>query len=296
MEQIIHYIYTAYLKIVETILHYWVVCYSIIYRKNNRTNIVVSRYNKNVDFVYRINNGQNINIIIYDKENPFNPYNIPVNKGNEASAYLKHIIDFYDNLTDFTFFIHDEEFAWHHSGSIIDKYNESVLSNKKYYNINDKCIQSKRDAIKTEHGIKVYNELMEWYDKYIEEYIPLSSIPNNQDFIYGFRNSAQFLVHKDIIRNLPKKFYERLYDWIITTDMPNWKNGRFMEWTWHIFWDIHPNRTSVSTSFPPPYSSPVAETAPSESSHRETGSCIPAVYSRALSDPSPVSSSAVSST
>ena len=106
---------------------------------NNYTNIVVSRYNRNVDFVYRINDNKNINILIYDKENPTNPYNVPVNRGQEASVYLKYITDYYDQLPDYTFFIHDEEYAWHHSGSIIDKYQEAIKSNKKYYNINDKC-------------------------------------------------------------------------------------------------------------------------------------------------------------
>ena len=59
----------------------------------SKTNIVVSRYNKNVDFAYRINNGNAINVLIYDKEN-------------------QNIIDTYDNLSDFTFFIHDEEYSW----------------------------------------------------------------------------------------------------------------------------------------------------------------------------------------
>jgi hypothetical protein len=89
-----------------------------------KINIVVSRYKKNVDFIYKINsNNKNINFLIYDKENNSNPYNIPINKGNEASAYLKYIIDHYDKLSDFTFFIHDEEYSWHHLGSIIDRYN-----------------------------------------------------------------------------------------------------------------------------------------------------------------------------
>jgi hypothetical protein len=57
-----------------------------------KTNIVVSRFNKNVDFVYKINN--NINVMIYDKENPSNLFNIPINKGQEASVYLKYIIDY----------------------------------------------------------------------------------------------------------------------------------------------------------------------------------------------------------
>ena len=136
------------------------------------TNIVVSRYNKNVDFVYKINNGNNINVLIYDKENSNNPLNIPVNKGNEASVYLKYIIDYYDELSEFTFFIHDDEYAWHHTGSIIDKYNEAVMSNKMYYNINDKCHWNEHNLISTD----VYNQLLNWYKIYIEDYIPIKDI------------------------------------------------------------------------------------------------------------------------
>jgi hypothetical protein len=137
----------------------------------NITNIVCSRYNKNVDFVYKINDNKNINILIYDKENPNNILNIPYNRGQEASVYLKYIIDYYDKLTDFTFFIHDEEYSWHHSGSLIDKYKEAVMSNKKYFNINDKCHWDKRDIIRKHHGDEFYNDFIAWYNQYIDEYI-----------------------------------------------------------------------------------------------------------------------------
>jgi hypothetical protein len=207
----------------------------------SKINIVVSRYNKNVDFVYRINNGKNINVLIYDKEKPDSKYNIPVNKGNEASVYLKYIIDNYDEFTDFTFFIHDDEYAWHHTGSIVDKFNEAVISDQLYYNINDKCYYSDADCIRRLNGDAVYNHFMSWYNEYIEEYIPISKVPNNTDFIHGYSGSAQFLVHKDLIRNLPKEFYMKLYNWIITTDVPSYFSGRFLEWTWHLFWVIYPN-------------------------------------------------------
>ena len=82
---------------------------------------------------------------------------------------------------------------------------------------------------------------MKWYNKYIEDYIPISKVPNNSDFIYNYLGSAQFLVHKDLIKNLPKEFYIKIYEWIITTDLPNNISGRFLEWTWHIFWYIYPN-------------------------------------------------------
>lgn len=199
-------------------------------------NIVVSRYNKNVDFVYKLNG----NIMIYDKGNQ-NNLNVPVNKGNESSVYLKYIIDHYNNLSDFTFFMHDEEYAWHHSGSIIDKIDEAIASNELYYNVNDKCHWNSPDLIKQCHGEEVFNDFMKWYDNYIEEYIPISKVPNNNDFIYGYRGSAQFIVHKTLIRNLPKEFYIKLYNWIITTDLSNYFIGRYLEWTWHVFWVIYPN-------------------------------------------------------
>lgn len=186
---------------------------------------VVSRYKKNTDWVYNL---RNINsYYIYDKENPENKYNIPVNKGNEASVYLKYIVDNYNNLADFTFFIHDDEYSWHHSGSIIDLLDEAVKSKKLYYNINDKCILG---SIRSNRW---YDEILKWYDEYIDSYIPLP----NKDWTINHRGSAQFLVHKSLITKLPLKFYEDLYNWIITTNMPNSKSGRFLEWCWHIFWD-----------------------------------------------------------
>jgi len=134
-------------------------------------NCVVSRYKKNVDWVYKLKNINNI--YIYDKETPTNKYNIPVNKGHEASVYLKYIIDNYTNLSDFTFFTHDDEYCWHHSGSIIDKYNESINEinkGKLYYNINDKCI------LGSIVSNKWYDEILIWYNKYIEKYIPINSL------------------------------------------------------------------------------------------------------------------------
>lgn len=192
-----------------------------------KIDVVVSRYKKNVDWVYKFKNINNI--FIYDKESNTNKYNIPVNKGNEASVYLKYIIDHYNILNDFTFFIHDDEYSWHHSGSIIDKFDEAVNSKELYYNINDLCVMG--SIINNFH----YNGILHWYNKYVEKYIPIDNLPV-KDWTIGFRGSAQFLVHKSLIQSLPITFYEELYDWIITTNMPNELSGRYMEWTWHIFW------------------------------------------------------------
>jgi hypothetical protein len=194
-------------------------------------NCVVSRYNKNVDWIYKL---KNINkFLIYEKELPESEYNIPVNKGNEASVYLKYIIDNYENLPNYTFFIHDDEFAWHHKSSIIDLFDEAVNSKELYYNINENCILGN---ITTDPW---YDDILIWYNNYIEKYIPIDTLPN-KNWTQDYRGSAQFLVHKSLITNFPLEFYEGLYNWIITTDMENAKSGRFLEWTWHIFWVIYP--------------------------------------------------------
>lgn len=198
-------------------------------------NIVISRYNKDTSWSEKFKNiCPTCNIMVYDKENPNNKYNVPVNKGNEASTYLKYIIDFYDELPEYTFFCHDEEYAWHHSGSIINHFEIAILSKQLYYNVNDKIILG--DIKYNDYG---YQNILDWYSDFIEEYIPFKSLPN-ENWTQGYRGSAQFLVHKTIIRNLPKKFYENLYIWITNTKLSSALTGRYLEWTWHLFWYIYP--------------------------------------------------------
>ena len=198
-------------------------------------NIVVSRYKRDTSWTEKFKEfAPEANIMVYDKETPENPYNVPVNKGNEASVYLKYIVDYYETLPEYTFFCHDEEFAWHHSGSIINHFEIALLSGRPYYNVNDKIILG--DIRGNDYG---YQSILDWYEDFIEEYIPMKSLPN-PDWTSGYRGSAQFFVHKDIIRCLPKKFYENLYTWITRTTITSAQSGRFLEWTWHLFWYIYP--------------------------------------------------------
>lgn len=196
------------------------------------TNIVVSRYgNKNVDFAYRFNEGKDTNVLIYEKEKPECKYNIPVNKGNEASAYLKYIIDFYDELPEYTFFVHDDDYSWHHSGSIVPKYAEAVESGQLYYNINDRSVASV-SVILTSAYIDGFRK---WYAEFMEDIVPFSSLNLETQWRY----SAQFLVHKSLIRKIPKEWYEKCYNWILTDPLPGGISGTYMEWVWNILWVVY---------------------------------------------------------
>ena len=198
------------------------------YLQDSPINIVISRWKNNTDWSEKFKDIANVKILIYDKENPKNIYNIPVNKGNEASVYLKYIIDHYDTLPDFTFFIHDEEKSWHHKGSLIDRFKEALDSKKKYYNVNNFILGS---------ILKKFNfkDIKKWYDKYIEKYIPMNDLPQ-KDWTQNYKGSAQFLVHKSLIQKFPIKFYKDLYNWIITTKISTYQTSRWLEWTWHLFW------------------------------------------------------------
>jgi len=218
--------------------------------------IVVSRWRRNVDWVYSLpfayvevfgefaepdgpDLKNNVRILIYDKadECPTNPYNVPENKGNEASVYLKYIIDHYDGeegkcgFPDYVFFIHDEEFSWHHPGSLYDRFKEAIVLRQRFFNVNDFLMRSL-------FGNIYIWEILQWYEKYVEPYIPLDSLPN-EDFTIGHKGAAQFMVHKEAILHLPKAFYIDLYDWVMNSGETSFVTGRFLEWTWHIFWDLH---------------------------------------------------------
>jgi hypothetical protein len=192
--------------------------------------VVVSKFRKDVAWAYDLQSVRKV--YVYEKECSECPYNIPVNRGHEASVYLKYIVDHYDTLSDFTLFVHDENYSWHHNGSISERLNEAIDSGKKFYNIN----KYRMESILTNDK---YPDLLKWYATYIEPYIPMNSLPN-KDFTNGHLACAQFLVHSSVIRNLPRKFYENLYHWIIASEYDSKLAATYLEWTWHIFWDLHP--------------------------------------------------------
>jgi hypothetical protein len=70
--------------------------------------IVVARYNESIDWT------KSYNCIIYNKGDPIentNTTTIPLpNVGREGHTYLHHIINHYDNLSDYTMFLQGNPF------------------------------------------------------------------------------------------------------------------------------------------------------------------------------------------
>lgn len=189
------------------------------------TKIVVSRSNEDSYFLKKTD----FQYIIYDKENLNSKYNIEKNKGNEASAYLKYIIDHYYHLDDYTIFIHCHDFSWHHDGSILELIHKNQNISHTFTNLNNCILGDMEDLDKSNGEIGVF------FRKYIRPATgPYAIYPN---FTSGVLGCAQFIVNKKNILMHSQLFYQQIYDWLLNTDIENRWSSRFLEWTWDLFWN-----------------------------------------------------------
>jgi len=200
--------------------------------------VVASKYKEDTEWMKKLK----YPYVIYTKnENEVSKYNIPVNKGNEASVYFKYIIDHYDSLPSYVFFIHAHESDWHHKSSMASKINDMNLDGN-YKNLNDTEYQivvtykngitifnGSKKIVEHEHNNYAFVKMEEWYNENMKDYLgPLKY----NSIINVDLCCAQFLVSRETIRKLPLEFYKKQYDWLMNTDVNNYYSGRFYEWTW----------------------------------------------------------------
>lgn len=178
------------------------------------------------------------NIMRYtnDEELEESKLNIPLQKGYEATIYLKSIIDNYDNLTENNVFIHGCEYSDYHSGSMVDLIQNNVFTNKGYTNINKKYLKS------------VYNQHFDYfienfYNKVLSKYI--GSHKPFGDWHDGAKGYSQFIVTKEQILSKPLQMYVDLLEWIKQSDYGERIEERdieakFLEWSWNIIFEKSP--------------------------------------------------------
>jgi hypothetical protein len=196
--------------------------------------LIISHFNEDLKWIEDLND-EYTDIRVYSKDLNFKLQSsrisaldfVEVNKGNEASCYLKYIIDNYHNLPTYSIFLHAHEYSPHHVGSISSVLDDLVDMKTYYFNFNNYKL-----------GYILTNPLVEhirnWYSEYLE--YELGPIEDYGDWTPNYQGCAQFLVHKSLILSRPKDFYQKLYTWTLTTEFPNAWSGRFLEWTWHLIW------------------------------------------------------------
>ena len=87
--------------------------------------IVIAHYNERLGWVYQLDS--KIKITIYSKGGDIRGIPLP-NVGREAHTYLTHIINNYDNLSDFIIFCQGDPFP--HCPNFIEEVNKVVNSNE----------------------------------------------------------------------------------------------------------------------------------------------------------------------
>jgi len=195
--------------------------------------VVVAKYKENIDWVERCPH----DTVVYSKSPADNNY-VPHGKDGEASSYFRYILDHYDDLKEWTLFVHGHEHHWHHPMSILksceidtkslpktckffsvnhgkwgirDKYTDYQLQHKTMPIMINK--NTRRDVMPSELTSDEYTEaLIQLFG--VEEFNAMMSknFPNSNKIEYQiYPMSSQFYVHKDRILARPKSFYQACY-------------------------------------------------------------------------------------
>lgn len=144
------------------------------------------------------------------------------NKGYEASSFLEYIINNYDCLDDYTIFVHGHRNSWHHNEFMDSKINRLIFVHD-YYNINDQ-------------DLVALTQFPGSLEKTVENIHNLESILGYKidctKIIY--RCSSQFYVSRETIHKYTKEQYQKMLNWLYTTDEKSFWTSRVFEYCWHV--------------------------------------------------------------
>lgn len=189
--------------------------------------VLIAHYDKPLDWAKDLTVDK---VFIYSSNSEYKDYTQVINRGNDASHYLSFIIDNYHDLPKQTVFCHDHLNNWTQEyplSLIINKLNWKVA---KYFSIGARC--NYWECIPFES--KPYHiEAMARSWKILEPYL---KYPETLTYFAG----TQFCVHRDLILQYPKYFYQELRQWVYTTNEAEWFIGRFFEYTWHYIFTRNP--------------------------------------------------------
>ena len=175
-----------------------------------------------------------------------------VNKGCEASAYLKYMIDNYNDLPEKIILIHDEDHSWHHDGSIIDRIRDNIWKKDMYVNLNHFKWGDSR--LSSDGYIDQFRPNDRYYNFYQETLHPyFGDIRRYSDFLSGYKGCAQFIIKKICVSRNSIQLYIDLYNYInserVTFGHESGGFGYLMEYTWNIIFGYRIDTSSFNGSW-----------------------------------------------
>lgn len=165
---------------------------------------------------------------------------VPLNKGNEAMAYLTYIIDHYHRLPDVIFFHHSHAKSWHQSLSSF----EEVTSLRTSYvrqagYVSPRCLPGCENIIPiAAHGAPL--NVLDRYGRDVRLAALFDAFVNRTagERVPGRIAApccAQFAVSRERVLRREREWWVRLRQWLIDTPLGDMESGRLLEYTWH-FW------------------------------------------------------------
>ncbi|OQE15472.1 hypothetical protein PENSTE_c028G09484 [Penicillium steckii] len=171
----------------------------------------------------------------------------PTLRGRESPAYLSYIIEFYDNLPEYSLFIHAYPEQWHND--LFGPFTHNTLRNIRYEAIdahgyvnlrcqlNPGCPTAAYPLNPTQTDIEVGDIRAYFAQAYQEIFdVQREKVPGE----IGNVCCGQFAVSRDQIRARSKEDYQRILDWVRTTELTNdFGVGWVLEKLWHIIFGMN---------------------------------------------------------
>lgn len=175
------------------------------------------------------------------------------NKGREAFAYLKYIVDNYNSLTDITIFIHNQDQAWHNSrlfnlrmSRILQHLDREFVFAQGYFNLRcdwepgcparlnlSSTLYPESDG-KDKADPEVETMRQSWNQ--LHPYDPLPAV-------LAQPCCSQFVASRRSIHTVPLDRWVHFQNWVLNTELSDWSTGRVWEYTWQYL--LAGNRTAT---------------------------------------------------
>lgn len=173
--------------------------------------MIIAHYDKDVSWISNLTLPKG-NIFIYQKRNPAGTLYLP-NRGNECLAYVRHIVDHYYRLADYSVFLHDNPLQ--HCKNFME-YLQSLpifASHLDYVAgkprplvfITDKYLNNSQTILK-----EYIPDVFEYHVKWVG-----TPIPSHGTSIWC---NGQFQVSKELIRRKPLEFWQDLLVDLLDSD------------------------------------------------------------------------------
>ena len=196
--------------------------------------LVVSHFNEDLTWIDLFLGDKLPHIVYTRSSDKLALHNFHVNKGREAVAYLRYIVDYYENLPSLIAFVHGHRKSGHQTDpSDIVVALRAVRWNKYAYMplTSSRTVSFFRQN--DSNGVIATNFEL-WRDVLQEELGP--SPPNGIDT----HCCATFIVRREAILAHSRTFYSRILEYMLASPRSDLATGQTLEFTWHIIFGEKP--------------------------------------------------------